>query len=110
MSRLVYVCHPWRSDPAGNAAALRAICAELTAAGDIPIAPPLYLSQWLNDENEIERGLALDMALQLLELCREMRVYRPHRVTTEGMHQEILRAHERRIPVRWMEQGDDDAG
>ena len=96
MNRLIYIAHPYADDPTGNAAAMRMICAEVTAHGDIPIAPALYFPQWLDDTRPADRERGLEMACALVPLCREVRVYG---MPSSGMAREIEAARAHRIPV-----------
>ena len=94
-TRRVYVCHPFGGDPVRNAERVRDICADLVREGFIPIAPALYLPQFISEERE--RELALRLCLERLDECDEVRVYGSD--ITEGMRAEIARAEARGIPV-----------
>ena len=55
-------------------------------AGHMPIAPHVYFTSFLNDDNPKERKIGLEMGQELLGMCDEMWIYgKP----TEGMLQEI---------------------
>lgn len=97
--RRIYVCHPYANDPAGNAVLVRGICRALVAEGRLPIAPHLYLPAFLDEATE--RELALELCLELVDLCDEVRAYGA--VITPGMGREIAYARQRGIPVRFME-------
>ena len=60
----------------------------------MPIAPQLYLPQFLSERSE--RGLALRMCITLLSRCNEVRVYGE---PTSGMLLEIAEAERLNIPV-----------
>ena len=96
--RIVYVCHPYAEDTAGNIQAVRQICRELVEEGLLPIGPHIYLPQFV-DENT-EREEALSMCTQLVELCDELRVYGDR--VTGGMFREIDHAARVGVAVRWM--------
>jgi hypothetical protein len=100
VNRLIYIAHRFADDPAGNAAAMRVICAEVTAHGDIPIAPALYFPQWLDESIPDDRERGLEMACALVPLCREMRVFGDPSL---GMLREINVARTHRLPVVFME-------
>ena len=99
-TRRVYVCHPFAGDPEGNAARVRAICGSLADAGLLPIAPHVYLPQFIDEATERERAMAL--CLELAGDCDEVRVYGGR--VTEGMRREIEHAEARGIPVRFAEE------
>lgn len=92
---LIYVCHPFRGDPVGNAARVTAICRQIVKDGDCPVGPPVYLPLFVHDEET-----AMRCCLALLEACDEVRVYGEQ--ITAGMRAEIDHARERSIQVRWM--------
>ena len=96
-TRRVYVCHPFGGDPVRNAERVRDICADLVREGFVPIAPALYLPQFISEEKE--RDLALRLCLELLDECDEVRVYGSD--ITDGMRAEIERAEARGIPVHY---------
>ena len=64
--------------------------------GRIPIAPHIYLPQFISEETEREKAMAINM--ELLRLCGELWVFGD--VISEGMRKEITRAREIGIPVR----------
>lgn len=100
MNRLIYIAHPYADDPAGNAAAMRVICSGITEAGDIPICPAIYFTQWLDDQDDTDRERGLELACALVVLCREVRVYGDPSL---GMLREINVARNARLPVVFME-------
>jgi hypothetical protein len=99
-TRRVYVCHPFADDPEANAERVRGICRALTESGFLPIAPHLYLPQFLDEETERDRALSL--CLELVGACDEVRVYGGR--VTSGMRREIERAEAMSIPVRFVEE------
>lgn len=54
---LVYVCSPYAGDVEANTARARRYCRYVTDQGGIPLAPHLYLPQFLDEKTE--RDLAL---------------------------------------------------
>jgi hypothetical protein len=98
--RRVYVCHPFAANPERNIRAVRLIARKLTAQGYLPVAPHLYLPQFLSEETERER--ALDLCLGLVECCDELRVFGGN--ITAGMRIELHHARERGIPVVYVEE------
>jgi hypothetical protein len=95
-ARKVYVCHPFADDPVANIERVRGICIALLDRGLVPVAPQLYLPQFIDELSGRERALTLCLAL--LEDCNEVRVYGS--AITAGMHREIAHAKALGIPVR----------
>lgn len=95
----IYVCSPYHGDEAQNTESAIAYCRDIALRGDMPVAPHIYFTRFLSDDNGEERRLGIDMGLELLKLCDEMWVY--GRVISEGMAREIAYACERRIPMRF---------
>ena len=100
--RVIYVCHPFQGDPAGNAARVRDICAGIKHTY-VPLAPHLMLPAYIDEATE--RSLALDHCLRLVAAADEVRVYGE---PTEGMRLEIARARQLGIPVIYMDHNGDD--
>lgn len=94
-TRRVYVCHPFRDDPVRNAERVRDLCRGLLDEGFLPVAPQLYLPQFVQEETE--RELALRLCLELLDDCDEVRVCGAE--ITDGMRREIERAEARGLKV-----------
>lgn len=63
----VYVCHPYSDDPEGNCAKVLRICRYLAGQGHLPIAPHLYLPQFVDEATQ--RDLAMAMCRALLTMC-----------------------------------------
>ena len=97
--RRVYVCHPYAADPEGNTRSVRAICRMIADGGHLPIAPQLYLPQFIDEATERERALLF--CLELISLCDEVRMYGS--VITAGMRREIEHAEALGIQVRFVE-------
>lgn len=98
-TRRVYVCHPYRNAPAENVERVTEICKALSASGHLPVAPQLYLPQFMDEATEREQALA--MCLDLLDASDEVQVY--GQSITAGMRVEIERAEARGIPVRFVD-------
>ena len=80
----VYICHPFGSDPHGNAARVRRICRWFAQQGYLPLAPHIYLPQFLDVVTE--REMALDLCRRLIALADELLVFGE---PTAGMKIEI---------------------
>ena len=96
----IYVCHPFADDPDGNTERVREVCRTLADGGVLPVAPHVYLPQFIDEDGDRERALGL--CLELVETCDELRVYGGR--VTAGMRREIEHAERRGIPVRFAEE------
>ncbi|MGH7272088.1 MAG: hypothetical protein ACREJ3_16785, partial [Polyangiaceae bacterium] len=81
--------------PEVNAAKVRAICRALVDDGHLPIAPQLYLPDFIDERTE--RELALRLCVELLACCEVLWFYGTR--ISPGMEREIAAAHQRGIPV-----------
>jgi len=103
---LVYVCSPCRGCPphspgktASNLRAAAAYCKAVMEAGRIPMAPHLYFSTFLDDDDPAQRARGLEMGAALLRLCAELWVFGGE--ASCGMTAEIELAGALRIPITW---------
>lgn len=96
--RRVYVCHPFSGDPEGNAARVRGLCRKLHRQGVLPIAPQIYLPQFVDEATE--RVRAMELCIHLLELCDAIYVYGTH--LTTGMRKELWHASSKGMDVQFM--------
>ena len=101
--RRVYVCHPYRDNPAANVERIVGLCRALTDSGFMPVAPQLYLPAFLDEDTQRDEALAL--CLELLAACDELRVY-GERITA-GMRLELEHAEAGGIPVCFARDGDE---
>ena len=96
MRRMVYICSPFRGDEAGNTKRARRYARTVVLEGHIPIAPHLLFPQFMDEERE--RDLALEMNLELLRHCDELRIF--GECITDGMKIEIETAKALGIPIK----------
>lgn len=94
----VYICSPCRGDYEKNITKAQKYCREAALAGVLPIAPHVYLTQFLVDTVPAERELGLSLGLELLRGCDEVWVY-GITAPSAGMTAEIKLAQELGIPV-----------
>ena len=87
MTKVVYICHPFRGDIAGNRERVRRICAAVKR-DYVPLAPHLLLPAYIDEATE--RDLALEHGLALLRGADEMWVCADD--VSEGMAGEIAEA------------------
>ena len=92
--RVIYVCHPYRSDPTGNRRRVARICRRLVRSGHLPLAPQVYLSAFLDEATE--RAVAMRLCLRLVALADQVWVYG---TPSEGMQIEIAESERLGIPV-----------
>ncbi len=92
----VYICHPYAGDPEGNRQKVLLICKDFVRCGLLPIAPQVYLPQFIDEETQ--RDVALEMCLRLLTLCDVVAIC-GEKVRTAGMTTEIALALRLEIPA-----------
>lgn len=98
---MIYVCSPYKGDVDKNRAYAKQCCRQvMKEAKQIPIAPHLYFTQFLDDDNPIERKMGLDCGIRLLDMCKELWVFGDK--VSSGMHAEILHAKKKGIPIKYI--------
>ena len=100
--KLVFICHAFRNDRAGNAERVRRIC-EALKNDCVPLAPQLTLPAFIDEATE--RELAIVHCLRLVAAADELRVYGE---PTDGMRLEIGEAMRLGIPVVFVEDAKRD--
>ncbi len=90
----VFVCHPFAGDPEGSVLKVRDICSQLAVEDFLPLAPQIYLLQFLDEATQ--RDLALRLCLELVRVSDEIRVFGE---PTQGMRIEIAQANRLGIPI-----------
>jgi hypothetical protein len=80
-----------------NIATAQFYCQFATGQGVVPIAPHIYFTQFLDDDEPNERLMGLEMGLDILRNCVELWVF-GNRIT-EGMRGELEVADQLGIPV-----------
>lgn len=94
---VVYICSPYSGNIKRNTANARRYCRFAVDSGCIPIAPHLFLTQFMSEETEREDAMFMNFVF--LSKCREIWVFGDK--ITAGMADEIEKAKQRRIPVRY---------
>lgn len=99
--KFVYICSPLRGDIKKNIEKARNYCrdAVLLYPDVVPIAPHVYFTQFLDDNNPAERSLGMDNGIELLALCDEIWVFGIEN-TSAGMRNEIEYAKLHELPIR----------
>jgi len=96
----VYICSPYRGDVKANAECASRYCRYAVLCGELPIAPHLYFTFFLDDAIAAERNMGMFMGLELLKDCSELWVFGS---PTEGMREEINMAKRIGIPARFFD-------
>ena len=104
----IFICSPYQptaNDPPCRKAQLEAniqraktACRILATMGVLPLAPHLYFTQFLKDEEKKERETGMKLGLHWLEEADELWVSGD--TVSEGMTVEIKKAHELNKSVR----------
>lgn len=95
----VYIASPLRGDMKKNIENAKRYSRFAIKKNTVPMCPHIYFTQFLNDDNEVERRIGLILRLQMLKRCKEMWVFGD--IISEGMANEIRIAEKRNIPVRY---------
>lgn len=98
---VVYICSPYSGDIKTNVRLARSFSAVAVAKSAVPIAPHLVFPQFMDDEDPLDRELAMQMNHILLSRCDEIWVYQPR--ISAGMKQEITWAKDAGLPVRFFD-------
>ncbi|MDP9801518.1 hypothetical protein J2S49_001594 [Arcanobacterium wilhelmae] len=98
---LVYICSPYSGDTDSNLELARRICTHAVKAMKIPLAPHLLFPQFMNDEDQDDRELAMFFNRVLLSHCEAVWVYTPR--VSAGMRLEIDWAHALELPIRYID-------
>ena len=104
----IFVCSPYRplseteesrkAELESNIHRAKTACRILTTLGFMPLAPHLYFTAFLKDEEKLERENGIRLGLRWLEEADEVWVFGD--TISEGMEVEIARAKELDKPVR----------
>lgn len=94
MPLVIFVSHPFSSDPDRNVKCVLPVARAIALAGHTPLAPQLYLPQFVDKSSE--RDLAMKLCLGFLVRSEEVWTYGE---PTDGMRLEIAEAERLGIPV-----------
>ena len=104
----VFICSPFaprgetreemQKDMDRNIRIAQKVCRYAALEGNVPYAPHLFFTQFLNDGDRLEREYGQVMGLAWLKQCSELRVI--GRRISPGMKREIEKAQEWGIPVK----------
>ena len=90
MAKKIFVCSPLRGDIQGNMEKAKEYCKYVILEGNIPYAPHVFFTQFLDDNVPTERELGILGGLEFLKVCDELFVFGDK--ITEGMSKEITLA------------------
>ena len=103
----IFVCSPYRptskaeecrkDELAANINRAKTACRILATLGFLPLAPHLYFTQFLKDEDAQERNTGMKLGMRWMEDADELWVF--GNTISEGMAAEIEKAHELNKPV-----------
>ena len=97
--KTVYICSPLRGDVEQNIINARAHCKYAVNCGVLPIAPHIFFTQFLDDNNPYERDIGIELALKQLRTADELWVFGD---VSQGMAREIDYAKALGKPVKQM--------
>ena len=99
--RKIYVCSALRGNQEENIKLARIYCEYVVReSGHLPVAPHIYFTQFLEDNNSQDREFGINAGLSLLSECDEL-WYFGDRVT-RGMTNEICFALKHGIRVKYI--------
>lgn len=96
LGRKVYVCSQYNADTPEkieeNVKLAKSICKAIVEAGNYPVAPHLYLPQFMNEKSEAEREFGIMAGLQLMNECDEVMACVINDYISPGMERELTYA------------------
>lgn len=99
---LVYVCSPYTGDIENNVSNAKKYSRFAVENKAIPVTPHLLYPQFMDDDSESEREMAMHFNYVLLGKCSEVWIFGG--VISRGMAREIALAKKRRMKLRWFTQ------
>lgn len=98
----IYICSRYRGNtPAEiefNKKVARYFCRQLITMGYMPIAVHLYFTQFLDDNNDIERNIGINLGIENLKECDGYLKIVIDGIESEGMSEESQIIQEIRLP------------
>lgn len=96
---MVYICSPFRGDEVANTKKARHYCRFAVDTGHIPLAPHIFVPQYMDDSDPEERELALFMNFVFISKCNELWVMGGR--ISDGMQREIEKAKVYKKKIRY---------
>lgn len=101
----IYICSPLRGNIEDNINKAKEYCKFVVAKMKaMPVCPHIYFTQFLDDNNELEREIGMDFGLRLLSECDRVIVFDNNGIS-KGMKKEIELANRLNIPVECWSSG-----
>jgi hypothetical protein len=97
-SKRVYICSPLKGKISRNILNARLYCRFAFDKGYVPIAPHIYFTQFLDENDKTERIAGIRYGLELMWQAKEVWVFGEY--ISEGMRAEIDLAQDLNIPIR----------
>ncbi len=102
-AKLIFVCSPLRATATFsydyNIKKAEDLCRTVAICGDVPFAPHVFFTRFLNDEYAIDREIGIQGGIMILRHCDELWVYKRNDYVSTGMQCEIDLAHDLGIKV-----------
>ncbi len=96
--KLVFVASPFKGNVKKNTTLARGACLYVLDKGQVPFAPHLFFTQFLDDNDAQERAQGINAGCEMLKRCDELWWFGD--VTSEGMLSEMRMANESGIPIK----------
>lgn len=90
----IFICSRYAGDIKHNTETARKLCRMVVESGQVPFAPHLLFTQFLDEQDPVERERGTAVGLAFMEACDEVWAYVEEGIS-EGMRREI--EHARRI-------------
>lgn len=100
-SKRVYICSPLKGKISRNILNARLYCRFAFDKGYVPIAPHIYFTQFLDENDKTERIAGIRYGLELMWQAKEVWVFGEY--ISEGMRAEIDLAKDLKIPIRYFD-------
>lgn len=100
---IVYICSPYRGDVVNNITKAKKYCRFASKLGFIPFAPHLFYTQFLSDDDPIERFTGSCCGLEMLKrACDQIWIFADSEEDiSEGMKEEIKIAKKNKIECKY---------
>ncbi|MGN1130225.1 MAG: hypothetical protein ACI4Q8_02645 [Ruminococcus sp.] len=99
-TKYVFICSPYRDNPVTYTELTKEACREVTLnTSYIPLAPHLYFTSFLQDNDPVERNKGIKAGLEWLEQCSAVFVIKFNRKVSDGMLKEINYAKQLKKPI-----------
>ncbi len=97
--KLIFVCSPYRGNVEYNTSRAQGYCRFIHSRGNIPFAPHLHNTQFLDESIPEEREAGIMLGLQFLLRSDELWLFGDK--LTDGMKAELRAAQQMKIQIRY---------